>query len=232
MVTRRWAAVAALALLATTAPSVAAQEPPPPPTAPPEVVQIDDPAGDANYVNGQGRGVIEGDQTTPADLTVSDVLKVWFTHDVTNISVHIQTEGPPPSSNAAYVYRVLTNPGGDLPDGCLWWEAYVEGPSYVGASFARLRDQCEGSDPIDGTLAVTTLADETGLITVTIPRASHPALADGAIVAAPHVEVRNLTGGEGVGNVTTPIADDTKIGTDYTIAPAEDEKRKKKKKKK
>ncbi|MDQ3952182.1 MAG: hypothetical protein M3279_04335 [Actinomycetota bacterium] len=229
MAARTGTLVIAVALLLGTVPAGAQEQPPP---AVPEVVQIEDPAGDANYLNGQGRGLIEGDRPTPADLTVSDVLKVWFTHDAANISVHIQTEGPPPSSNAAYVYRVLANPGGDFPRGCLWWEAYVEGPTYVGEPVALLRDQCQDADPVEGTLAVTTLDDETGLITVTFPRSSNAAFADGGIIAAPFVEVRNVTGGEGAGPATTPVVDDTKIGTDYTITAAEDDKPKKKKKKK
>jgi hypothetical protein len=229
MVARVVTVVAALALLAGTVQSVAAQEPP---TAPPEIVQIEDPAGDANYLNGQGFGVTEGDRTTPQDLTISDILKVWFTHDAQNVSLNIQTEAPPPSGNAAYLYRAFTNPGGDYTEGCLWWEGFVEGPTFVGESFARLRDLCAGSDPVEGTLAIATLADETGLVTITLPRAAHELFADGSVLVGPNAEVRNLTGAAAVRFATAPVVDDTKVGADYTITPVEDADDGKPKKKK
>ncbi len=212
--------------------SAVAQEPPSPEV--PAVVQIEDPAGDANYLNSQGLLPISGDQPTPADLTISDLLKVWWSHDAESISVNFQTEGPPPSGNAAYLYRSFTNPGGDFADGCLWWEAFVEGPTFVGESFGRLRDQCAGSDPVDGTITIAELSDGTGLVTLTIPRASNAAFVDGGVIAAPSAEVRNVTGAAAARFVTAPVVDDTKVGSDYAITPNEEpqEKPKKKKKKK
>lgn len=196
------------------APSVAQE---PAPTEVPEVVNIEDPAGDANYLG--------GDQTTPADLTVSDILKVWFTHDAENISMHFMTEGPPPSSNASYVFRVNFNPSPDDEIGCLAIEAIVEGPTYVGEPFGRLRYFCEDKDPIEEgtTLTVEEGPDGVGITTVTFPRSIDPAFADGAVLAAPLGEALNNTGAEGVGRVANPTADDTAAGTDYTITPAEEE---------
>lgn len=220
-------------LLIGIVPAADAQEPPPPEV--PEVVQIEDPAGDANYLNSQG-GLLpmEGDQTTPADLTISDLLKVWWTHDATTIAVNFQTEAPPPSGNASYLYRAFTNPGGDFADGCLWWEAVVEGPTFVGDPIGRIRDMCSESDPIEGELSILELADGTGLVTVRVPRASHATFVDGGVIVGPTAEVRNVTGAAAARFVTAPAVDDTKVGTDYTIASEDDgtDKKKKKKKKK
>lgn len=200
-----------------------AQEPPPeaPPEVP-EVVQIEDPEGDANY---QG-----DDQTTPVDLSVSDLLRVWFTNDEATISVHIQTEVPPPSANASYVYRVTTNPGAE-EDGCLEWEAIIEGPTWVGESFARLDDECAEDDfePIGGELEITEASDGSGIITVTIPRDSHETLAKGSVIEAPWAEVLNNTGAGP--RLVGPAVDDTQVGTDYEIQDEEEKKKKKKKKK-
>lgn len=221
MTTRRVTlAITALVLLGLV-PAVQAQEPPP--SEVPAVVQIEDPVGDANY---QGE-----DQTTPADLTISDLMSVWFTHDATNLSVHIQTEGPPPSGNASYVFRVTTNPG-EREVGCLEFEAIIEGPTYVGDSFARLDDECAADDfePIAGELTIVEASDGTGITTVTIPRASHPALADEAVIATPWAATLNNTGGPS--RLVGPTVDDTKVGSDYTIASDEPRPKAKKKKKK
>jgi hypothetical protein len=201
------ASLIAAAVFSTTA---HAQEEPPPTTVP-EVVQIEDPAGDANY----GSAIGQADSSTPADLTVSDILKVWFSNDAENISVHIQTEGPPPSSNAAYLFQVSTNPG-DEEDGCLEWVAVVEGPSYAGEPFARLEDVCAGTDPIEAVLTVEAMADETGLISITVPRAANALFAAGSSVSAPWAQARNATGLP-QGFLNGPVADNTQVGTDYLL---------------
>ncbi|MGH2731276.1 MAG: hypothetical protein ACRDJI_11800, partial [Actinomycetota bacterium] len=158
----------------------------------PEVVQIEDIPGDANYLNPQG-GPGGGDQPTPQDLTISDLLKVWFTNDATNISVHIQTEAPPPSSNAAYFFRVWVNPGDDEL-GCVRFVAVVEGPTYVGDPYAELQDACADVEDVEAELLVEELADGTGAITITVPREANAAFADGGVLTAPWAEVRNATG--------------------------------------
>jgi len=67
----------------------------------PEEVSIADPFGDANALG--------GDIVTPRDAsTVGDLGKIWFTNTAETISVHIQTELPPPSSTGS-IYDVFTN---------------------------------------------------------------------------------------------------------------------------
>lgn len=183
----------------------------PVPTEIPETVNIEDPAGDSNYMG--------DDQTTPADLTVSDILKVWFTNDAENVSVHFVTEGPPPSSNASYVFRVNFNPSPDDEVGCLGLEAIVEGPTYVGDPFGRLTYFCEDKDPVEGTLTVEEGPDGVGIITVTVPRSADPGFADGMVLAAPSAEVLNNTGASA--RLVGPAADDTAVGTDYTFVVEE-----------
>jgi hypothetical protein len=188
------------------------------PTTVPEVVQVEDPAGDANYLNPQG-GPGGGDQTTPTDLTISDILKVWFSNDADNISAHIQTEAPPPSSNAAYQFRVFVNPG-DNEDGCLRFVATVEGPTFVGDPYAELQDACADVDDVAAELLVEEMADGTGVITITVPRTSNPAFTDAPALTAPWADVRNATG-PSAAFLVGPIVDNTEIGTDYTIATDE-----------
>jgi hypothetical protein len=198
----------------------------------PEKPNIEDPAGDANYLNSQGTGEPGEDQTTPQDLTVSDILAVWFTHDAKTISMHFQTEGPPPSSNASYLYRVYANPG-DNESGCIRFDVFTEGPTFVGGPVGVLRDECaEDFEPVEGEVVVEEGPEETGITTLTLERSSHEALADGAVITSPWAEVRNATGPvPGVGTLIFPIVDDTKIGSDYTITkPCPKGKGKKKKK--
>lgn len=223
MLTPRRAAILVAILLAAALPA-GAQEPPPP--AIPEVVQIEDSAGDANYLNGQGIGPGVGDQATPQDLAVSDVLKVWFAHDAETISVNFLTEAPPPSDNAAYAFTVYVNPGEGDASGCLQLTGYVGGPTFVGEPRARLWDRCIDSDEdtVQGELKIATMADGTGVTTVTFPREAHPAFADGEVLAAPWAAIRNHIEGPGTyGYTVAGAADDTKVGAHYTVTPPEDE---------
>lgn len=213
-------------------PSASGQEAPP---EVPEVVQIEDPAGDANYLNDQGLAPFgvpdEGDRTTPVSLSVSDILKVWFTHDADNISVHVQTSAPPPATNSSYIYRVFFNPG-DNPAGCLWFEIITEGPTWAGGEFfGRLRWVCADQDPVDGEVSTVEGPDGTGITTLTVPRSLDPAFEDDAVLAAPSAETRNNSGTPAVGRITFPVVDDTKVGTEYEITAEEPKKPKKKKKK-
>lgn len=188
----------------------------------PEKPNIEDPAGDANYLGGD-------QETAPATLSVSDILRVWFTNDAENISVHVQTTAPPPSSNASYIYRIRFNPGED-ETGCLWFEIITEGPTFVGEMFGRLRFVCSDADPVEGEVEITEASDTTGITTLTLPRATDPAFDDGAVLAAPNAQVNNNNGADGVGRVTAPVVDDTEVGTDYKIAAPKGAKAKPKKK--
>jgi hypothetical protein len=91
----------------------------------PAVVQIDDPAGDANTMS--------GDMVTPAGnaSNVGDLRKIWFSNTAETISVHIQTTLPPPAGAGGLLYTVLAAPGeGPVSTqavGCLQFRVYVPG---------------------------------------------------------------------------------------------------------
>ena len=192
------------------------------PTVVPAVVNIEDPAGDANYLNGQGLED-EGDQTTPADASsVADILKVWFSHDQDVIRAHILTEVPPPATASAYFFRVTADASGDT--NCLWFQIATTGPTNPTATevTGSLRDLCGDANETftEGiTATIEETADGQGISTVTVPRATHPALGDNLILGAPRAQARNF-----LGVVTAPQVDDTRAGTDYTIAPPPAEK--------
>ncbi|MDQ3940123.1 MAG: hypothetical protein M3238_02100 [Actinomycetota bacterium] len=188
----------------------------------PAVVNIEDPAGDANYLNGQGADDSQGNNVTPADIgSVSDILKVWFTSDATNISAHIQTEAMPPAVTA-YFFRVLVDPSVGDPN-CLRFQIATSGAGNPGEAFGSLRDLCGDVDETytEGiTVNFAEAADGTGISTVTIPRTTHPAFAEGTVLVAPTAHVRNYFVA-----VTAPQIDDTQPGTDFTVSSGQKKKK-------
>ncbi len=179
----------------------------------PNEVQIKDPAGDANALNSYGgRLPIEGDRQTPVDLTVPDILRVWFTHDAKTISAHIQTEAPPPAAEAAYIFRVETSPG----KSCIDFVGILEGPTWDADPFAFLWS-CRKNKPIDARLMTREAADGTGITTVTVPRSADPGFADGEILKSPYAFTQDFWGNETIGDAHFLVVDDTKPGRDYVI---------------
>lgn len=217
---RRMFTVALATLVAGALSLPAGAQEPPTPTVVPEVVNIEDPAGDANYLNDQASGEV-GDNVGPADAsTVADILKVWFTHDADVIRAHILTEAPPPATASAYFYRVQVDPGGE--PNCLRFQIATTGPTSptTAEAVGSIRDLCGGNDETftEGvTVTIETLEDGTGISTVTVPRSTHPALADNLVLGAPTAHSRNYVAGA----ATAPQVDTTKAGTDYTITAAE-----------
>jgi hypothetical protein len=212
-------ALAVLVAAALSIPAVAQEAPTP--TVVPEVVNIEDPAGDANYLNDQGNGEV-GDNVGPADAsTVADILKVWFTHDVDVIRAHILTEAPHSANTAsAYFYRVQIDPGGE--PNCLRLQIATPGPTSptTAETTGSLRDLCGGNDETftEGiTATIEATPDGQGIATVVIPRSTHPAFADNLVLAAPTAHSRNYLGGA----ATAPQVDTTAPGTDYTITAEE-----------
>ena len=189
----------------------------------PEAVNIEDPAGDANYLNGQGSVPDQEDHVTPADAgSVSDLLKVWFTNDAEFVRVHVLTEAPPPASGSAYIYRIHVDPGVGEP--CLWFQILTEGPTNPAGAFGNLRDTCDGNDQLfeEGvTVNFEETADGQGISTISVPRALYAGFIDGAVLNAPIATVRNFINGNPVRTVTAPQIDDTKPGTAYTIVAEE-----------
>ena len=190
----------------------------------PKNVQIKDPAGDANFLNAQGEDLpVDDDNPTPADLSVPDILSVWFTHDVKTISVHIQTEAPPPAAEAAYLFAVTVNP--ESADSCLYFKAYVDGPTWVGGSDSTNVIDCHpaGIAPaqdIGGQLEIHELPDGTGIMTMMFPRLADRAFADGEVLKSPLARSSHVTGVSNAvsGVFNTAYVDRTKRGRKYVIA--------------
>lgn len=198
--------VASLALVAgglSIVPAMAAE-----PGEIPEVANIEDPYGDANFLG--------GDQVTPTDGgSLSDIGKVWFTHDESDLNVHVQTEGAPSATMVGLLFEVTA---GDA--GCLVFEGFAKGSTYPSDNLGRVTDNCNKleREVVEFTFEA---AGSSGLATITAPRSYSPLFADGAALTAPVAETRIFVGGDQI----TPsgyrgagrMVDDTKAGTDYVV---------------
>lgn len=220
---------------AFTALPAGAQEAPAPEI--PAEVLVEDPVGDANFVNdGTTNGVHSalpdpgGNHVTGQDASgVGDLLKVWMSTDAQNVSVHFLTEDPPPIANGVG-YSLFVAPGegeaGSNASGCLRFVGIIPGSnpgggSYQGPPWIKLHDRCNvgGSvfDAQDGEFSVAAVGDE-GVTTFTFPRSYSPLLADGTVLSGAYAQAHSpLVGADGAGFLT-PSTDDTVLGADYTVA--------------
>ena len=207
----------------------------------PATVQIEDPTGDANFIN-NGHSPLLGpagrNHSTPVDASsLADLIKVWFSHDGTNVSVHFLTEAPLPGGNAA-AFQAYASPGegsaASNSTGCLRFLALIPGTnpgggSYQGGPVVKLHDRCNVGghvfDSQDGTYVTEATADGQGILTATFPRAYSPLLADGMALTSPQVTssspvlgTHDPTAGPGTPFtfVTLPT-DTTDIGSDYLL---------------
>jgi hypothetical protein len=195
-----------------------------------------DEEGDANFLNDQDNitpaGHPLGDQNTGDDGgSVSDFLAIWFSHTADKISAHIQTEAPPPATTTIY-YRLAANPSDDDARGCLRFQAIVGGvaqgqdvSTWRGENFARFENTCTDSGVKVGELTIETGPSESGITTLTFPRAVDPAFADNAKITGVYGISRVAVGQEGTelptgGDFASAAQiDNTKRGTDYAIVP-------------
>ena len=170
--------------------------------------QITDPLGDANFVNDQGTGDGSMGDVNPADAgTVSDLTGVTFSNNAKSLLVNIQTEAAPPATTGIG-YRVRVNPDGAGGSYCLFFEAFFPGANNaLESATAQFRDACEGGDPVEVPVLGTTL---------TIPRKLSKAFAKGAKLTAPQAQSFLYTGNADAG-VAGPMADTTKVGTDFAF---------------
>jgi hypothetical protein len=203
----------------------------------PATVSIDDPVGDANGLNDQGNRAdtgFQGDHVTPADAgSVSDVMKVWFTHDAENVTVNIQTEVPVPASTAVS-FNVFASPNEDWPLGCLRFFALIPGEyqgqttTWQGEPMIKLIDRCtEGGNSVfdngaEGTFVTAPGPDGTGVLSLTFARSHSPLLADNLAIAKPFVQTSTTFGGDGAVYWAPVVLDNTIDGTDYLLNVAEE----------
>jgi hypothetical protein len=233
-------------------------------TAVPEVVQVTDPVGDANFINNQDRAEPQldpvRDVTAPAcppfgapcdGGTVSDLMKVWFTNTADTVSLHMQTERPPPASTTIY-YRIASNPeaAGAPTGGCLNWrmifggkQAHPNGGDPIdmstyrsadltsGSNHAEFEDTCNGGGRQEvEAVTVEALEDGTGITTMTVNRSASPLLGEGAKIVAPYAVSRLAAGvkgqdipQQGGSFVGSGQSDSTRRGTDFALVAGGDD---------
>ncbi len=169
---------------------------------------IEDPLGDANFVNDQGTGDGSFGDFNQADAgTVSDLTAVTFSNDKKNLYVTIDTEAAPPAASGIG-YRVRVNPDGPGGSYCLIFEAFHPGANNdLTMAKGRVRDACEGGAPVEVQVIGNTL---------TVPRKAHKGLAKGATLKAPQAQSFLYSGTYPTG-FSGPVADTTKVGTDYKL---------------
>lgn len=203
----------------------------------PDVVQIDDPACDANPTGAPTAAGCDGNVSN-----VGDLQKIWFTNDAENISVHIQTTAAPPAGAIGIFYEIEASPGegpvSKQETGCLFIRAVFPagnaGGTYQGGRLAKLLDRCnEGThffdNGVEGQIEVEKLDDGTGLTHLTFPRSYSPLLADGQTIVAPKAQDYGAYGTDKASLPATPVRgagpplvgivryDVTDRGTDYSI---------------
>lgn len=193
----RIAVALALAVVGTSAHATAAPKP-----------HIEDPVGDANFVNDQGTGDGSFGDFTAADAgTVSDLISVTFRNDAKNLFVKIETEAPPPAATGIG-YRVRVNPDGAGGQYCLRFEAYHPGANNaLTEPVAYLRDACGGGDAVP----IKVVGSE-----LVIPRKENKAFGKGAKLTAPQAQAFLYSGNETTGAMY-PVVDTTKVGTDFVF---------------
>jgi hypothetical protein len=175
---------------------------------------IEDPAGDANFVNDQGTGDgTFGDQVLPAGASdFADLLSVTFTNDKKNLYVHIET-----ASTAVVTtgegFRVRTNPDGPGGVYCLNFELFFPGAQNdLTVMKAHLRDACAVGDAIEAEATFSPL----GGFMIVVPRKSHEGLGKRAKLTAPQAHTFVWSGSYPTG-VAGPYLDTTTAGTDYAL---------------
>ena len=189
---------AASLALAVTSPLAAAPKP---------KVVLEDPIGDANFINDQGTSDGSfGDIVTPADVSsVTDIEEISLSNDAKNLYIVFGTEAGPPATQGVG-YRLRVNPDGPGGSYCLHFEAFYPGAgNNLTVPQGHLRDTCGGGAPIPIEVVGPNM---------TVPRKAHEALGKGATLAAPQAQGFIFLGTYAAG-VPAPTADTTKVGTDY-----------------
>lgn len=177
--------------------------------APTATTVLEDPVGDANFINDQGQGDGSfGDHVTPADVSsVTDIMEVTIANDKKNVYVTFVTEAGPPATQGVG-YRLRVNPDGAGGSYCLHFEAfYPGGGNVLDQAEAHLRDSCTG-EIIE--------AEVLGAMVV-VPRKAHEAFAKKAVLAAPQAQGFIYVGGSYPAGLAQPTTDTTKVGEDYKL---------------
>lgn len=168
---------------------------------------IEDPLGDANFINDQGTGDGSFGDITAADAgTVSDITAITLSNDAKNLVVTIETEAAPPAATAVG-FRVRFNPDA-TGSHCILIEAFFPGANNnLTTGVAHFKDACAGGEAVPLKMLGTQ---------ITVPRKLSKAFATGAKLTSPQAQSFQYSGTYPAG-VAAPTIDTTKIGTDYTF---------------
>lgn len=169
--------------------------------------QIVDPLGDANFVNDQGTGDGSNGDVNPADAgTVSDITDVTIWNNAKTLYINFATEAAPPATTGIG-YRVRTNPDA-TGQYCLTFEVYHPGANNaLTTAVGYFRDVCAGGEAVPIKILGTQWE---------IPRSANKAFAKGGKLIAPQAQAFLYSGNETAG-ATYPVADTTKVGTDFAF---------------
>lgn len=175
--------------------------------APKSTTVIEDPLGDANFINDQGTGDGTFGDFNQADAgTVSDITEISLSNDAKNVMVTLGTEAAPPATTAIG-FTVRFNPD-DAGNYCTLVEAFYPGANNnLTQPVAHFVDECEGGEPVEIQALGTTLV---------VPRKLSKAFAKGATLAAPQAQSFLYSGTYPAG-VAGPYADTTLVGKDYKL---------------
>lgn len=165
----------------------------------------------------------------PATFNGADVLAGWFTHDATNVYVHIQVTNS--ARPEALTFQTTVGPAAGLD--CVQLRMVTAGLANDSFSAINVSGDC-GDVPTTqyGPLLEEDGPDGTTILTGTFPREGVEVFAEGALLAEPDIIVgmyghsNPVAGGSRIGAI-----DDTAVGTDYSVKEAEVKEPKKKPKK-
>ncbi|HWC14976.1 MAG TPA: hypothetical protein VG929_10340 [Actinomycetota bacterium] len=171
--------------------------------------QIEDPVGDANFLNDQGTGDGSFGDFTQADAgTVSDLIAVTLTNDAKNLYVNFQTEAAPPALSGVG-YRARFNATAGPGTQCLYVEAFFPGGNNtLTAGEAVFRDACAGGEAVKAELLGTM---------VVVPRSAHKAFGKGAKLTTVQALSFLWSGSSYPAGVAGPMVDTTKVGKDFAF---------------
>ncbi|MDP9067431.1 MAG: hypothetical protein M3N53_03645 [Actinomycetota bacterium] len=178
--------------------------------APAPKVVIEDPIGDANFLNDQGTGDGSfGDIVTPADVSsVTDFEAISIANDAKNLYINFETEAAAPATQGVG-YRLRVNPDGPGGSYCLLFEVFYPGATdALTEAEGQLRDVCAGGDPVK----LQVLGNQ-----LVVPRKASKALGKGKTLKAPQAHGFIYSGGSYPAGVAGPVADTTKPGADYKL---------------
>lgn len=181
---------------------------------PVERIQIEDPAGDANYLNDQFGpflgSVNHGDVEAVNVIPQADILDVRFSHDKKTVTAQIHLAAALPSP-VPLQFLVKANPvdAGVGQTGCAVFSARVAAgeeedlTASGGDCFAGLEE---------ATATVLALENGSGFVYISVPRKHSGMFSPGLTLVDPRASTQQLTEGYAL-----PTVDQTKTGDDYKL---------------